>query len=99
MAGSWKKTRGSPQASRWAMRGNCWPDRGWKGWVTGDMVGLNWMAAQRISKGFYWDFGIGFRFYNFKFENRDYQAVRGEDEIEFVQRTDVDGFKSKISSI
>ncbi len=68
--------------------------KGWGSW----MVGLNWMAAQRISKGFYWDFGIGFQFYNFKFENRDYQAVRGEDEIEFVQRTDVDGSKSKISS-
>src|SRR2546427_2804197 len=34
VAGSWKNTRGSPQASRWAMRGNCCPERGWKGWVT-----------------------------------------------------------------
>lgn len=68
--------------------------KGWGSW----MVGMNWMAAQRISKGFYWDFGIGFHFYNFKFENRDYQAVRGEDAIDFVQRTDVNGFKSKISS-
>ncbi|WP_111672063.1 porin family protein [Algoriphagus litoralis] len=68
--------------------------KGWGSW----MVGLNWMAAQRISKGFYWDFGIGFQFYNFKFENRDFQAVRGEDAIDFLQRTDVDGFKSKISS-
>lgn len=68
--------------------------KGWGSW----QVGLNWMAAQRISRGFYWDFGIGFQFYNFKFENRDYQAVRGEDMIEFVQRTDVDGFKSKLSS-
>ncbi|WP_026954767.1 hypothetical protein [Algoriphagus vanfongensis] len=68
--------------------------KGWGSWN----VGLNWMAAQRISKGFYWDFGIGFQFYNFKFENRDFQAVRGEDMIEFIQRTDVDGFKSKISA-
>jgi hypothetical protein len=68
--------------------------KGWGSW----MVGLNWMAAQRISKGFHWDFGIGFHFYNFKFENRDYQAVRGEEAIDFIQRTDVDGFKSKISS-
>jgi hypothetical protein len=68
--------------------------KGWGSW----MVGLNWMAAQRISKGFYWDFGIGFHFYNFKFENRDYQAIRGEESIDFMQRTDVDGFKSKISS-
>jgi hypothetical protein len=68
--------------------------KGWGSW----MVGVNWMAAQRISKGFYWDFGIGFHFYNFKFENRDYQAVRGETAIDFIQRDDVDGFKSKISS-
>lgn len=68
--------------------------KGWGSWA----LGVNWMAAQRISKGFYWDFGIGFQFYNFKFENRDYQAVRGEDMIDFIQRTDVDGFKSKISS-
>lgn len=68
--------------------------KGWGSWN----VGLNWMAAQRISKGFYWDFGIGFQFYNFKFENRDYQAVRGEEMIDFIQRTDVDGFKSKLSS-
>ena len=68
--------------------------KGWGSW----MVGMNWMAAQRISKGFHWNFGIGFHFYNFKFENRDYQAVRGEEAIDFIQRTDVDGFKSKISS-
>ncbi|KPQ18648.1 MAG: PorT family outer membrane secretin [Algoriphagus marincola HL-49] len=68
--------------------------KGWGSWN----LGLNWMAAQRISKGFYWNFGVGFQFYNFKFENRDFQAVRGEDMIEFAQRTDVDGFKSKISA-
>ncbi|MHA7130821.1 hypothetical protein [Algoriphagus namhaensis] len=68
--------------------------KGWGSWN----VGLNWMAAQRISKGFYWDFGLGFNFYNFKFENRDFQAVRGDDSIEFIQRSDVDGFKSKISA-
>lgn len=44
--------------------------KGWGSWN----LGLNWMAAQRISKGFYWDFGLGFNFYNFKFENRDFQA-------------------------
>ncbi|GMQ24782.1 hypothetical protein Aoki45_14640 [Algoriphagus sp. oki45] len=68
--------------------------KGWGSW----QVGLNWMASQRISKGFHWNFGIGFQWYNFKFENRDFQAVRGEDMIEFAQRTDVDGFKSKISA-
>jgi len=68
--------------------------KGWGSWN----VGLNWMAAQRISKGVYWNFGIGFQFYNFKFENRDFQAVRGDDQIEFLQRNDVDGFKSKISA-
>ncbi|MBC6366789.1 outer membrane beta-barrel protein [Algoriphagus sp. AK58] len=68
--------------------------KGWGSW----QVGLNWMAAQRISKGFHWNFGLGFHWYNFKFENRDFQAVRGDDQIEFIQRTDVDGFKSKISA-
>ncbi|UZD24331.1 PorT family protein [Algoriphagus halophytocola] len=68
--------------------------KGWGSWN----VGINWMAAQRISKGFYWDFGLGFQFYNFKFENRDYQAVRGDDQVAFIQRNDVDGFKSKISA-
>ena len=62
------------------------------------MVGLNWMASQRISKGFHWDFGIGFQFYNFKFENRDFQAVREEKDIDFNKRTDVEGFKSKLST-
>jgi hypothetical protein len=68
--------------------------KGWGSWN----LGLNWMAAQRISKGFYWDFGLGFQFYNFKFENKDFQAVRGDEMIEFIQRNDVDGFKSKISA-
>lgn len=68
--------------------------KGWGSWN----VGINWMAAQRISKGFYWDFGLGFQFYNFKYENRDYQAVRGDEMVAFIQRDDVDGFKSKISA-
>ncbi|GAB3645431.1 hypothetical protein GCM10028791_03520 [Echinicola sediminis] len=68
--------------------------KGWGSWN----VGLNWMASQRLSKGFYWDFGLGLQWYNFKFENRDYQAVRGDGAIAFVQRNDIDGFKSKISA-
>ncbi|WP_215224488.1 outer membrane beta-barrel protein [Echinicola shivajiensis] len=68
--------------------------KGWGSWN----VGLNWMASQRISKGFYWEFGLGMQWYNFKFENRDFQAVRGDEGIDFIQRTDVDGFKSKISA-
>ncbi|MDF2157204.1 outer membrane beta-barrel protein [Algoriphagus sp. CAU 1675] len=68
--------------------------KGWGSWN----LGLNWMAKQRLSKGFYWDFGLGLQFYNFKFENRDYQATRGDNSIEFVQRNDVDGFKSKLSA-
>lgn len=68
--------------------------RGWGSWN----IGLNWMASQRISKGFYWDLGLGVQWYNFKFENRDFQAVRGDGEIDFIQRTDVAGFKSKISA-
>lgn len=68
--------------------------KGWGSWN----VGLNWMASQRLSKGFYWDFGLGVQWYNFKFENRDYQAVRGDNAIDFNQRTDVNGFKSKLSA-
>jgi len=68
--------------------------KGWGSWN----VGLNWMASQRLSKGFYWDFGLGMQWYNFKFENRDFQAVRGDETIKFVERADVDGFKSKISA-
>ncbi|WP_186754294.1 outer membrane beta-barrel protein [Echinicola salinicaeni] len=68
--------------------------KGWGSWN----VGLNWMASQKLSKGFYWDFGLGMQWYNFKFENRDFQAVRGDEGIDFIQRTDVDGFKSKVSA-
>jgi hypothetical protein len=68
--------------------------RGWGSWN----VGFNWMASQRISKGFNWDLGLGVQWYNFKFENRDFQAVRGDGEIDFIQRSDVNGFKSKISA-
>ncbi|MFD2033475.1 hypothetical protein ACFSKL_01675 [Belliella marina] len=68
--------------------------KGWGSWN----VGLNWMASQKIAKGFYWDFGLGVQWYNFKFENRDFQAVRGDETIEFLQRTDVNGIKSKISA-
>ncbi|MFD2203475.1 hypothetical protein [Shivajiella indica] len=68
--------------------------KGWGSWA----VGMNFFASQKISKGFRWDMGLGFQWYNFKFENRDFQAVRGEDMIDFIQRTDVDGFKSKISA-
>lgn len=68
--------------------------KGWGSWN----LGLNWMASQRISKGFNWDLGLGVQWYNFKFENRDFQAIRGNGEIDFIQRTDVNGFKSKISA-
>lgn len=68
--------------------------KGWGSWN----VGLNWMASQRLAKGFHWDFGIGIQWYNFKLENRDFQAVRGDEEIDFLQRSDVNGFKSKISA-
>lgn len=68
--------------------------KGWGSWN----VGLNWMASQKISNGFHWDFGLGVQWYNFKFENRDIQAVKGDGSIEFLERTDVDGMKSKISA-
>ena len=68
--------------------------KGWGSWN----VGLNWVASQRLAKGFHWNFGLGFQWYDFKFENRDFQAVRGQDQISFVERTDVTGVKSKLSA-
>lgn len=68
--------------------------KGWGSWN----VGINWMASQRLNKGRYWDFGIGVQWYNFKFENRGHQAINGDYGMEFINRTDVDGFKSKISA-
>jgi len=68
--------------------------KGWGSWN----VGLNWVGSQRLSDGLRWNFGLGFQWYNFKFENRDFQAVRGRDEISFVERIDVTGVKSKLSA-
>jgi hypothetical protein len=68
--------------------------KGWGSWN----VGLNWLGSQRLSNSWRWNFGMGFQWYNFKFENRDFQAVRGQDEISFVERTDVTGVKSKLSA-
>ena len=68
--------------------------KGWGSWN----VGLNWMGSQRLSDRWRWNFGMAFQWYNFKFENRDFQAVRGQDQISFVERTDVTGVKSKLSA-
>src|SRR5690554_5134276 len=68
--------------------------KGWGSWN----VGINWMASQKLRKGRYWDFGLGVQWYNFKLENRNYQIVSGDDGIMFVDRMDVDGFKSKMSA-
>jgi len=68
--------------------------KGWGSWN----VGLNWMGSQRLSDSWRWNFGLAFQWYNFKFENRDFQAVRGQDQISFVERTDVTGVKSKLSA-
>ena len=68
--------------------------KGWGSWN----VGLNWMGSQRLSDGLRWNFGLAFQWYNFKFENRDFQAIRGQNEISFVERTDVTGVKSKLSA-
>lgn len=68
--------------------------KGWGSWN----VGLNWMGSQRLSDSWRWNFGMAFQWYNFKFENRDFQAVRGQDQISFVERTDVTGVKSKLSA-
>ena len=68
--------------------------KGWGSWN----VGINWMASQKLRKGRYWDFGLGVQWYNFKLENRHYQVINGLEGVEFVNRTDVNGFKSKISA-
>ena len=56
------------------------------------------MGSQRLNDRLRWNFGLGFQWYNFKFENRDFQSVRGQDQIGFVERTDVTGVKSKLSA-
>ncbi|MFC4874954.1 hypothetical protein [Negadavirga shengliensis] len=68
--------------------------KGWGSWN----VGVNWMASQRLSKGAYWDFGLGVSWYNFKLDNPNNHAVGSEDGISFINRTDVNGMKSKISA-
>jgi len=68
--------------------------KGWGSWN----IGINWMASQKLRKGRYWDFGLGVQWYNFKLENRNYQIVSGDEGIMFVDRTDVNGFKSKMSA-
>lgn len=68
--------------------------KGWGSWN----VGLNSMGSLRLSEALRWNFGLAFQWYNFKFENRDFQAVRGQDQISFVERTDVTGVKSKLSA-
>ncbi|WP_114749321.1 outer membrane beta-barrel protein [Pleomorphovibrio marinus] len=68
--------------------------KGWGSWN----VNLNYMASQRISNGLFWDFGLGVHWYNFKFENRSIQALPSEGGVDFINRTDVNGFKSKVSA-
>jgi len=68
--------------------------KGWGSWN----VGLNLLGSQRLSDSWKWNFGLGFQWYNFKFENRDFQAVRGQNQISFLERTDVTGVKSKLSA-
>ncbi len=46
--------------------------KGWGSWN----VGLNWVGSQRLSDGLRWNFGLGFQWYNFKFENRDFLLCR-----------------------
>jgi hypothetical protein len=68
--------------------------KGWGSWN----IGLNWVAAQRLTKGLHWNFGLGFQWYNFKFENQGFQAIQGRNQISFLERTDVTGVKSKLSA-
>jgi hypothetical protein len=68
--------------------------KGWGSWN----IGWNWMASQKLSKGRYWDFGLGLSWYNFKLDNANYQILGTENGVSFVDRTDVNGFKSKVSA-
>src|SRR5690606_24803329 len=61
--------------------------KGWGSWN----IGFHWMASRKIETGKNWDFGVGVQWYNFKFENKGYQAINGENGVEFVHRTDVNG--------
>ncbi|WP_439481786.1 hypothetical protein [Cyclobacterium plantarum] len=74
--------------------GSPFSPKGWGSWN----VGFHWMASQKLTKGAYWDFGLGVSWYNFKLDNPKYQAIGSEDGITMVNRTDVNGFKSKISA-
>lgn len=74
--------------------GAAYSPKGWGSWN----VGFHWMASQKLSKGAFWDFGLGVSWYNFKLDNPRYQAVGSENGISFINRTDVNGFKSKISA-
>ncbi|MEX2566277.1 MAG: hypothetical protein WD431_10070 [Cyclobacteriaceae bacterium] len=74
--------------------GDPYSPKGWGSWN----VGFHWMASQRVSKGANVDFGLGVSWYNFKLDNANYQAIGSEDGVSFINRTDVDGFKSKISA-
>ena len=74
--------------------GTAYSPKGWGSWN----IGWNWMASQKLSKGKYWDFGLGLSWYNFKLDNANYQILGTEDGVEFVNRTDVNGFKSKVSA-
>lgn len=68
--------------------------KGWGSWN----IGLNFMASQKLNEGLYWDFGLGVQWYNFKFENGGIQAQTSESGVDFENRVDVEGFKSKISA-
>ncbi|WP_339923326.1 hypothetical protein [uncultured Cyclobacterium sp.] len=74
--------------------GNAYSPKGWGSWN----IGWNWMASQKLSKGKYWDFGLGLSWYNFKLDNPNYQILGTENGVAFVNRTDVNGFKSKVSA-
>ena len=41
--------------------GSAFSPKGWGSWN----VGFHWMASQKITKGAYWDFGLGISWYNF----------------------------------
>ena len=69
------------------------PDvRVWGSW----MVGLNFVRQSKITNHFYIKSLAGFHFHNFKFSDDNIQAVRGDQQVDFINREN--GIKSKVAA-
>ncbi|HSJ68882.1 MAG TPA: outer membrane beta-barrel protein [Anditalea sp.] len=69
------------------------PDvRVWGSW----MVGLNFVRQSKVTNHFYIKSMAGFHFHNFKFSDDNIQAVRSDQNIDFINREN--GIKSKVAA-